>query len=151
MNELKEALLKVFPNHSENIRKFAKSKFRNGMKVYRIGFDCINGKCSVDDGVLYFGYIQQGFFTGVKVRSVRCKMFNIHCYAFFGGDSIHTVGYKDVTDWFIERYLEVGMCVDGDSNHYLVGDEKLSSCKYCGKKYTRKHKMIKKEWWEESR
>lgn len=149
MSELKSALLKEFPNYSENIRKFAKTKFRNNMRVYKVGFDCINGRVNVDDGALYFGYIDGGLLTGVKVRSVRCKMFTIYCYSNFGGKSISEVGYKDVTDWFIEKYLTIGMCIDGDTNHKLEGSDEISSCIYCGKSYTKKQKIIKKDYWEE--
>lgn len=149
MTGLKDALMKVSPNHSENFRKFAKSKFRSNMRVYRVGFDCMNGKCNIDDGVLYFGCLDGGFFTGVKVRSVRCKMFTLYCYSGFDGESISEVGCKDVTDWFVREYLRVGMCIDGDMHHKLKGDDKLSQCIYCDKSFTKKQRVVTTDCWSQ--
>lgn len=134
-------LLSEFPNSSQNLAKFARSKkykeLKNHYRIYRSGDD------------LFIAYqSDNGLLCGAKLTRVACGYFET--FAFPVRD------VKDVTAWFIDEYQQKGMCSYTDMRHEWdqwshdedLKDGETRTCFHCGKSETLKSKMLRKTWWE---
>ncbi|WP_105901400.1 hypothetical protein [Vibrio gangliei] len=139
--KLQNLLLSEFPNSSQNLASFARSKKYKGLKHhYRI--------YQANDDLFIAYQSDNGLLCGAKLIRVACGDFET--FAFPVSDA------TDVTAWFIDEYQQKGMCAYTDMRHewdIKNPDEDLGAgstrmCFHCGKMEMMKVKMVRKTWWE---
>ncbi|WP_153448763.1 hypothetical protein [Vibrio algicola] len=139
--KLHALLSSEFPNSSQNLAKFARSKkykeLKSNYRIYRIGGD------------LYIAYkSDEEWLCGAKLIRVACGYFETFASL--------TPSYEDVTEWFISEYSQKGMCAYTDMRHEWhqgaheeeLEDGETRTCFHCGKTEALKSKMVREIWWE---
>lgn len=99
--------------------------------------------------VLMIGKLTGNSFSGNKLRAV-CRYRGDRTVFAFHGEDFHIDEWEDVTDWFIEKYIEIGACaIHGDSDHkFSEVDENSKICARCGMVYKRTVRMVESINWE---
>ncbi len=93
------------------------------------------------------GVDDEGWFHGVQLRSLCRHSAKMQAWAF--GPNFDTKNWVDYTDEFLAEYMRIGVCaIHGDYAHKWIEDGDTRECEYCHKIEHKKHKMVKREYWE---
>lgn len=103
-----------------------------------------------DNPVFYIGAMDSAaneqWFHGTKLKSLCLHGAKLDGWAY--GPAHDVANWQDVTEQWWADYMKKGVChIHGDYAHEwnVSGDSR--SCQYCGKKETKKTKLIQKEYW----
>lgn len=107
--------------------------------IWRGSWNSITGVS--DDPVLYIGEKRDGVWIHCRqLRNLCCAGQGLEMFAY--GAPHDTRNWSDVTDWFWNKYREIGVCaIHGDYAHDFIESGDSRRCKYCGVVEVKKTEM----------
>lgn len=100
------------------------------------------------EGVLYIGYMDEGFFHGHRIGIILSGRKQTYCYT-------DTSGWRELKNFWV-RYLRIGRCAidhkhlyDFDGRYKLIG-KTVRQCLWCGAKMKLRRwtEKVKRSKWE---